>query len=236
MPNKQWIVVALVCVFSITLMGCQTTESPDGSTESAADQAAVESPGDAASETGGEAAETGADASSDRAGEGEATEESQSPLMVKSGTAQLPEQKPIVEKERPQPAQGIQRVVTLANAIDAVDFEVLQPNDLPETAELQIVQLVEAAEGQESATLPAVRLIYDIDGQGVIVLLQSPATGEPADGEAADIGGTSGWAQETDQLIILTWEDGPVRYELRGSGIDMETLQRAAGSLGPAGA
>ena len=154
--------------------------------------------------------------------------------MIASGSATVPAVAEATEPVRPQPAEGVQRVVTLEDARAGVPFTLMEPQALPENTFLTIVQLIEPVEGETSPNLPAARLIYDVDGVGVIVLYQSPATGEASEGEAITIGSASGTVVEEPLAIILTWESDGVRYEMRGGqGVKREALVAAAESLAP---
>jgi hypothetical protein len=154
--------------------------------------------------------------------------------MIASGSATAPVKAEATDIVRPQPAEGVQRVVTLDEARKAVPFTLMEPATLPENTYLTIAQLIQDVEGGTSPRLPAVRLIYDVEGVGVIVLMQSPATGEPGEGEDVPIGNVTGNILENPDATVLTWEDNGVRYEMRGGqGVPREALLAAAASLAP---
>jgi hypothetical protein len=154
--------------------------------------------------------------------------------MFHSGSATpAPEEPVVVVAERPAPPEGVQRAVSIDAAREGVPFALLEPRVLPEETYLTIVQLIEVPEGQTSPTLPAVRLVYDVDGRGVIVLHQSPARAEAAEGEPVDIGGVSGTMSSIPNAVVLTWERDGVRLEMRGSGMDLDDLLEIAAGMAP---
>lgn len=156
--------------------------------------------------------------------------------MVGSGQATLPPQPEFTEPARPTAADGIQRVVSLDEAREAVPFALAEPQVLPENTTLQIIQLIEPTEGATQPNLPAVRLIYDVDGLGVLVLHQSPATGAPFEGEETTVAGQPGAIGEIPNGFVIVWEADGVRYELRGSGLDQAAVMASAESMAPGGA
>jgi hypothetical protein len=157
--------------------------------------------------------------------------------MIASGTAELgPTTTPPTRPTQP----GVQRAVTLADAVDAVPFPVFEPTDLPEESYRDVVQLIEPYEGVPNPALPAVRFIYtlgsgDTAGQGgTLVVYQSPATGEPPEGEETTVGGQPAWLNAAGEATVLAWEREGTRIELRGNGVVQEVLLAAAESMAPA--
>ena len=157
--------------------------------------------------------------------------------MVASGTATLAAQPEVTERARPTAALGIERVTSLEDARAKLTFALLEPQQLPENTNLTIVRLVEPREGETDPRLPGVRLIYDVDQVGVLILFQSPATGETAEGEAVSVGSAAGWLADMPdgKGQILTWEQDGVRLEMRSTGLDRDTLLAAAASVAPGG-
>jgi hypothetical protein len=168
---------------------------------------------------------------SDGAGDGV-----QEAIIAGGGDEPLPESD-ATEPVRPTQPLGIQRFGNIEEAAETVPFGLLEPASLPENSSLSIVQIVEPVEGETEPGLPAARLIYDIDLEGVIVLYQSPATGEPGTGEPIAIGVYDGWTDEVEYpdgtMTTLQWEQDGVRVEMRGRSIDPEALMAAAVSLVP---
>ncbi|MFN2116043.1 MAG: hypothetical protein ACK2T6_10035 [Anaerolineae bacterium] len=162
----------------------------------------------------------------------------QQPVIASGGDEPLPassEEEPV----RPTQPLGVQRFSNIDEAVEAMPFTLLEPKTLPENSSLSIVQIIEPVEGETEPGLPATRLIYDIDLQGVIVLYISPATGEPGTGEPTTIGPYEGWSEVVgaagDEMTILLWEQDGTRIEMRGRSIGLEDLMAAAESLGPVG-
>lgn len=211
---RTWLLVALLALALAGVAACNSTES--------------------GSSTGGGAITEGQPEAGAVQPGGEAAEPDQPVAMIASGSATVPPRPEATEQVRPQPVEGVQRVSTIEEARAKVPFTLLEPQVLPENTSLTIVQLIEAVEGETAPDLPAVRLIYDVDTEGVLVLKESPATGEPFEGEAVTIGSASGGIQEMEAATILTWESDGVRFEMRGAnGVGRDTLMAAAESLAP---
>lgn len=153
--------------------------------------------------------------------------------MIASGSAE-----PIAtlaDATEPAPAASGGRGVKVEEAAAKVPFGLLEPVDLPSTTHRDMVRLTEVDTGAAAAPgLPSVRFVYTVD-DGSLVLLQTAATGEAAEGEAITIGSHSGWRTSEDPLVVV-WEQDGVRLELRGSGVSPELLMAAAASMEPLGA
>lgn len=150
----------------------------------------------------------------------------------------IPAVPPTADAPAAQPTvQGKRRTVTLDEAVAAIPFQLLEPGTLPEgTYPPSSVHLVEANEGQDTNALPAVRIIYDIEGGGTLVLLQSPARGIEIEGaEVREVGGHSVYKTEANDQIILTWEQDGVNLELRGKDVLLPDLDAIIATMGPLG-
>jgi hypothetical protein len=66
------------------------------------------------------------------------------------------------------------------------------------------------------------------------MVLQSAATGEPAEGEAITIGEHSGW-RVSEEPPVIVWEQDGVRIEMRGVGLEFDVVMAAAVSMAPLG-
>lgn len=224
MLMQRWFASSLVLTLALGLAACQSTDqSPAVSSGGAGDVPAVGA-GAGASDSGAVGAPTAAP--------GDQASPSPAQPMVASGQATLPPAVQVTEQPRPQPEEGIQRAVSLEEAKAAVPFPFLSAV-MPETADLTMVQLIEAPEGTSVSGLPAVRTIYDLEG-ALLVVYQSPATGEPAEGEPVSVGAHSGNIQESDQVTILTWEQDGVRVVLRVTDLDREALVKLAATMSAA--
>jgi hypothetical protein len=237
MPVRTWIAILLSAALFVTVAACD--QGGDESASGAGGES-VEQPVDVAQVT---PVDTAADEQGDLGDGGDALDtddpaDEQSEGMVSSGEVEpLPEIEP-TDPVRPTQPVGIQRHASLEDAIAAMPFTLHEPADLPEGSSRTIVQIIEPVEGETVPGLPAARLIYDIDLKGVIVLYQSPATGEPGTGEPIVIGAYEGWSDtldvsEGDPMSVLVWEQDGVRFELRGRSIAAEALQAAAESMAP---
>ncbi len=144
------------------------------------------------------------------------------------------EPQPLTLPARPT-VLGTRRNVPVGEAASTVSFTLLEPGDLPEDTHRDIVHLEEPPEGKSVPGLPAVRFIYTTVPHGAIIIYQSPATGDEAEGEPTDIAGHSGWILEAEggKNIIIEWEQDGVRIQLRGSDVDKEVLLAAARSMQP---
>lgn len=213
MSSINWLRLLAAVALSFGLMGCDR-----GGDETAPD--------------GESAAEATAPVEGDASG---VTDDPDAPPIgqISSGTAEVPE--PVEEPARPDTGAR-NRPATLAEAMEAVDFTVLEPKQWPVDVHRDMIHVVEPDAGGSEAGLPAVRFIYTVDEGGTVVLLQSPATGEAAEGTEVAISGHTAWMRKADEYSILTWEQDNVRLELRGSTVDEPTLIAIAESVGPADA
>jgi len=133
--------------------------------------------------------------------------------------------------------EGRRRTVLLAEAVKAVPFTLLEPTDLPKGADRgSAVHLIEPYEGQAADHLPAVRMIYDLEGGGSLILLQSPARGLTSDTrEITEINGHRVYIHRKPGQFIINWEQDGVQLELRATGIRREALDRIIESMAPLG-
>jgi hypothetical protein len=127
---------------------------------------------------------------------------------------------------------GTRRAVSPAEAVGSVPFQILEPKDMPESANLDAVFLETPPEGEDVPGLPSVRLMYSFEPSGGIVVLQHEATGEPGTGEEIDIAGHGGWVVSDDPFVV-EWEQDGLRIEVRGQPEVREALLAAARSMGP---
>ncbi|MCE7938556.1 MAG: hypothetical protein DYG90_08250 [Chloroflexi bacterium CFX6] len=175
---------------------------------------------------------------SDAAADGTAPEGVATAAAPSSADDVIPAVPPTVDAPAAQPTvQGKRRTVTLDEALAAIPFQLLEPATLPEGAyPPSSVHLVEANEGQATDALPAVRIIYDIEGGGTLVLLQSPARGIAIEGaEEREVGGHTVYKTEANDQIILTWEQDGVNLELRGKDVALPDLDAVIATMGPLG-
>jgi hypothetical protein len=208
MPARTWLAIATVALLLFGASACTKQPGPASNAPAGTESA----PG---------AAETGTPVND------------QPVAMIASGSATMPPEASTPSGERPAPAEGVQRAVSLDEARQKVPFTLMEPTDLPTDTYMTMVQLIEPEAGQTSPDLPAVRVIYDVEETGVIVLYQSPATGETAAGEPITIGSVSGTVSTTDSTDIITWEKDGVRYEMRATGVSRDVMVAAAASLAP---
>ena len=150
--------------------------------------------------------------------------------MISSGTAAAVPT--VAEPQRPT-QEGQQSATTAEAAAEKVPFGLLEPTDLPMGTYRDLVYLIEPmADAPPSPNLPAVRFLYTLD-TGSISLTMTPATGEPAEGEAVTIGAHQGWQVSADPPHYI-WEQDGVRLELRGT-VPSEVALAAAASMAPLG-
>ncbi len=150
--------------------------------------------------------------------------------MISSGTAERPTDLPA--PERPTPEAGVRRAIHINEAVRVLPYTVLEPKALAEGFFLDATQLTENPEGQSLPGLPKVRMIYQGDPQGVIILVEGPATGATAEGEAVQIGAYPGWYTDS-PAPILVWEQDGLRIEMRGKDVTRDLLLAAAASMAP---
>jgi|GEM_PF-5704921 len=238
MPVRALTLVVLLTLVAFTLVACNQQSEPQAATEGGS-QAITDTGGQAITE-GGQAV-VGQETAGQQATQTGAEEESgtETEGMISSGQDEpLPESN-ATEPVRPTPEEGIQRFVTIEDAQAALPFPLHVPTELPENSDLTMVQLIEPIEGQTVTDLPAARLVYDIDMQGVLVVRQSPATGQPGTGEEVSIGDNPGWLDELSAgpdnavTLIIVWEQDGIRYDMRGRNLDRETMLTAAASMAP---
>ncbi len=128
---------------------------------------------------------------------------------------------------------GERHVVTLEQALAAATFPLYEPKDLPEKTYRDVVQLEQPREGESAPGLPLVRFVYTVEPSGAFFITQRPADGSPGQGEPVDIAGISGWLTETETAVIVEWELGQTRIQVRGNGLDRDTVLAAARSMTP---
>lgn len=156
--------------------------------------------------------------------------------QILSGTVQVQPVATGAPESKATP-EGRRRTVLLAEAEGKVPFKLLEPTDLPKGANRgSNVHLIEPFEGQEADYLPAVRMIYDLESGGSIILLQSPARDGVIDGaEKQDVDGRTVYFQRNDGQTIATWEQDGVHIELRAQGLSDEPLEAIISSMAPLG-
>lgn len=219
--------LALGLILATSLAACGGGAAP--ADEPAGDATAPEAAGTPAD--AGAAGESGTPAAA--APEGAATA-----AVPSSADNVIPAVPPTADAPVAQPTvQGKRRTVTLDEAVAAIPFQLLEPATLPKgTYPPSSVHLVEANEGQATDALPAVRMIYDIEGGGTVVLLQSPARGITIEGaEEREVGGHTVYKTEANDQIILTWEQDGVNLELRGKDVELPDLDAIIATMGPLG-
>jgi len=158
--------------------------------------------------------------------------------MIASGTVERPVvPTPAAESTaaaRPT-SEGRRRTVPVATAMAAVPFPLFEPSDLPETTYRPgTVHLIEPHEGQQSDSLPAVRIIYDFERSGSLIVLQSPARGVPSDGEqVGEINGNPVFQKKIGEQTIVVWEQDGVNIEMRGQRLEPDQLLAYARRMVP---
>lgn len=150
--------------------------------------------------------------------------------MISSGAAERPTDLPV--PQRPTPETGVRSAIHINEALRVLPFTPLEPVALREGFHLDASQLLENPEGQSLPGLPRLRMIYQGDPVGVIIVLQGPATGEQAEGEAVQIGAHQAWLTQS-RTTMLTWEQDGLRIEMRGNDISREKLLEVAASMAP---
>ncbi len=219
MRSTRWPLACLIPLVAFGLAGCGSQGTAPGATE------------------GAEA--TGP--TQDAAAPAESSDAATLVPMIASGTVQVPPTGgPGASPATPEAqatSEGRRRVVPLDEAVAAVPFTLLEPTFLPKgTARGAVVHLMEPFEGQTADYLPAVRFIYDTEGGGSIILLQSPARGEVIEGaRTVELDGRTLYITPNDQQTILTWEQGDLNVELRAQYLPMQTMLEIAHSLAPLG-
>lgn len=159
------------------------------------------------------------------------------PAAVSAATAVDGDAAPTHPAMAPRDTGGRRRTVLTADAAANLPFSVYEPGTMPAgTYRPNTAHLIEANEGELSDALPAIRLIYDIDGGGALILLESPARGATLEGaENHDINGATGYLVRANEQILLVWEQDGVSFELRAHGVRLEEVLAAARSMVPLG-
>jgi hypothetical protein len=157
--------------------------------------------------------------------------------QIASGTVQVQPTTTGQAAESMATPEGRRRTVPLAEAEGKVPFKLLEPTDLPQGANRgSVVHLMEPFEGQEADYLPAVRMIYDVESGGSIILLQSPARDAVIDGvEKQDMDGRVVYLQRNGEQTIAIWEQDGVNLELRVKGLSDEQMKAIILSMAPLG-
>ncbi len=160
----------------------------------------------------------------------EATPEAPVP-QIASGTMPTIKEMPTPTALPASPAE--RHVVTLEQALSAATFPLYEPQDLPEKTYRDVVQLETAREGETASGLPLVRFVYSVEPSGALIIVQRPADGSAGQGETVDIAGVSGWLTETENAVVVEWEQGGTRIQIRGNDLDRDTVLAAARSMTP---
>ncbi len=151
--------------------------------------------------------------------------------LITSGTTEVTEPT-TAPPERPTQS-ALERATSAQEAADNVPFGLLEPTIIPEDAHRDLVRILEAPGDEARSDLPAVRFVYTSDS-GSLMVYQSPATGEAADGEAATIGDYDAW-KVSDDPPTWVWEQDGVRLKIWSPNMDEAIVRDAAASMAPFG-
>lgn len=137
-------------------------------------------------------------------------------------------------RERSPFEDGQRRTVSFDEAAGALQFTAFEPAALPDGAQRTVVHALEPIEGIDNPLLPGMRMIYDLDGNGSVIVTQGNAIGDIGEaGEEVEVSGTPARLVEDGESRVLVLERDGVHLEIRTNTLSREALLALAASLTP---